>query len=284
MDISPQAAAKRIVLGVQYDGASWQGWQVQPHGMTVQDRLEQALAQFTRTHIATVCAGRTDSGVHGLEQVVHFDTPVVRDMASWVRGVNAFLPASISVRWATEVAVPEPGQIHHAEHDFHARFSATSRTYYYLIYNHPVRSPLMAGRAGWTFRPLDVDAMQAAAQHLVGKHDFSSFRSVECQAKSPVRTMTSLTVEREGDYVIVTLSANAFLHHMVRNIVGSLIYVGTGKKTGDWIAEVLAKRDRALAAPTFMPDGLYLARVDYPPQWKLPQEETRHFLPMMHRR
>jgi tRNA pseudouridine38-40 synthase len=279
-----QESLRRIVLGVQYDGASWQGWQVQPHGQTVQNRLEEALAQFTCTQVATVCAGRTDSGVHGLEQVVHFDTPIVRDMASWVRGVNAFLPPSISVRWATSFAVPDAEHAHSSDHDFHARFSATARTYYYLIYNHPIRSPLMTGRAGWTFRPLDVDAMQVAAQHLVGKHDFSSFRSVECQAKTPVRTMTSLTVEREGDYIIVTLQANAFLHHMVRNIVGSLIYVGTGKKTADWLADVLAKRDRALAAPTFMPDGLYLARVDYPAQWALPQEETRHFLPMLQSR
>lgn len=271
-------------MGVQYDGASWQGWQIQPHGQTVQNCLEKALVQFTRTEVATICAGRTDSGVHALEQVVHFDTSVVRDRASWVRGVNAFLPPSVAVRWATDFAVPEADQIHSSEHGFHARFSATARTYYYLIYNSPVRSPLMTGKAGFVFRPLDVDVMHAAAQVLVGKHDFSSFRSVECQARTPVRTMDSLTVEREGDYIIVTLKANAFLHHMVRNIVGSLIYVGSGKKTPAWLVEVLARQDRALAAPTFMPDGLYLARVDYPAQWALPQEETRHFLPLIQSR
>jgi tRNA pseudouridine38-40 synthase len=271
----------RIVLGVQYDGASWQGWQIQPHGMTVQNCLESALRQFTCTEVSTICAGRTDSGVHALEQVVHFDTAITRDNASWVRGVNAFLPSSIAVRWATQLALPDVQYIHHSEHDFHARFSALSRTYHYLIYNHPVRSPLLTGRAGWTFRPLDEQAMQAAANCLIGLHDFSAFRSVECQANSPVRHMTSLNVVRKGDYIVVTLTANAFLHHMVRNIVGSLIYVGTGKKPVQWMADVLAGRNRALAAPTFMPDGLYLARVDYPKHWHLPQENCDDFLPMI---
>jgi tRNA pseudouridine38-40 synthase len=264
----------RIVLGIQYDGNSWQGWQTQPHGLTVQDKLEAALRKFTLTDIDTTCAGRTDSGVHALEQVVHFDTAIARETASWVRGVNAFLPPSIAVRWACEVPLEEssagnPGE---REDGFHARFSASARTYHYVLYNHPVRSPLLAGKAGWTFRPLDVGLMQQGADHLIGMHDFSSFRAVECQAKSPVRTMESLQVRRHGDMIVFTLKANAFLHHMVRNIVGSLIYVGNGRQQPHWIAEVLAQKDRGCAAPTFMPDGLYLAKVDYPSRWQLPQE------------
>ncbi|WP_370543404.1 tRNA pseudouridine(38-40) synthase TruA [Herbaspirillum sp. Sphag1AN] len=268
---------RRIVLGVQYDGASWQGWQTQPHGLTVQDKLESALRQFTLREIATTCAGRTDSGVHALEQVVHFDTEIVRDKFSWVRGVNAFLPASIAVRWACELPIEEVDAARSRtaqdrEGGFHSRFSATARTYHYLLYNHPVRSPLLAGKAGWTFRPLDVALMQQGADFLVGEHDFTSFRAVECQAKSPIRQMESLQVKRNGDMIVFTLKANAFLHHMVRNIVGSLIFVGNGNQPPEWIAQVLAQKDRSRAAPTFMPDGLYLARVDYPTQWVLPQE------------
>ncbi|MFL9878053.1 tRNA pseudouridine(38-40) synthase TruA [Herbaspirillum rhizosphaerae] len=272
----PLRSLHRIVLGIQYDGNSWQGWQTQPHGLTVQDKLEAALKQFTLVDIDTTCAGRTDSGVHALEQVVHFDTTITRDKSSWVRGVNAFLPSSIAVRWAIELPADEGGDValNGREDGFHARFSATARTYHYMLYNHPVRSPLLAGKAGWTFRPLDVDLMQQAANHLVGKHDFSTFRAVECQAKSPVRTMESLQVRRHGDMIVFTLKANAFLHHMVRNIVGSLIFVGNGRQPPEWIAQILAQQDRSLAAPTFMPDGLYLAKVDYPARWSLPQEEA----------
>lgn len=273
---------KRIALGVQYDGGPWQGWQTQRHGQTVQDALEAALLRFALLPLEVVCAGRTDSGVHALEQVVHFDTAVVRDDASWVRGVNAFLPPSIAVRWACEVPTETPPELA-AAHDpdspyprddgFHARFSAVARTYHYLLYNHPVRSPLLAGRVGWVFRPLDLQRMREGARHLVGTHDFSAFRSIECQAKSPVRTMHSLDIARSGDMFILTLRANAFLHHMVRNIVGSLIAVGHGKQAPEWIAELLDQRDRSKAAPTFMADGLYLARVDYPGVWQLPQDD-----------
>jgi len=282
-------ALRRVVLGVQYDGACWQGWQTQPHRQTVQDQLESALERFTRQRIQTVCAGRTDAGVHALEQVVHFDTPIARDLFSWVRGTNAFLPPTIAVRWACEqpwvddaaVASAAAGtdELHGAQRasvalpfGFHARFSAVARTYHYVLYNHPVRSPLLAGKAGWTFRPLDAQRMHDAARHLVGEHDFTSFRAVECQARSPVRAMESIAVRRHGDIIVFTLKANAFLHHMVRNIVGSLIVVGNGNQPPAWIAEVLARRDRSQAAPTFMPDGLYLARVDYPVAWSLPQE------------
>jgi tRNA pseudouridine38-40 synthase len=283
-----QAASKRIVLGIQYDGGPWQGWQTQRHGQTVQDALEAALLRFALVPLEVVCAGRTDSGVHALEQVVHFDTTLARDTASWVRGVNAFLPASIAVRWACELP-PQPiveaaapsipdsaasGLPYAREDGFHARFSAIARTYHYLLYNHPVRSPLLAGRAGWVFRPLSLQRMREGAQHLVGTHDFSAFRSIECQAKTPVRSMHRLDIVQSGDMFIFTLCANAFLHHMVRNIVGSLITVGQGKQVPDWIADVLAQRDRSKAAPTFMADGLYLARVDYPAQWQLPQQPT----------
>lgn len=260
---------KRIVLGVQYDGMHWHGWQTQPDGHTVQDRLEFALEQFARQPIATTCAGRTDTGVHAVEQVVHFDTPLDREMFSWVRGVNAFLPPSIAVRWACEVPRTEDGN---REDDFHARFSARARTYHYVLYNHPVRSPLLAGRAGWVFRPLDVEAMRQGASYLVGTHDFSAFRAAECQARSPVKSMYSIDIARHGDLIVFTLRATAFLHHMVRNIVGSLILTGNGNQPPEWIGQVLAQRDRSLAAPTFMPDGLYLARIEYDAKWQLPQE------------
>jgi tRNA pseudouridine38-40 synthase len=259
---------KRIVLGVQYDGAPWHGWQTQPSGTTVQDRLEAALAKFAQRDLSTTCAGRTDTGVHALEQVVHFDTDLNRDASSWVRGVNAFLPSSIAVRWACEVG-------HDADGDFHARFSARSRTYRYMLYNHPVRSPLVAGKAGWVFRPLAVDLMQEAATYLLGQHDFSAFRSAECQAKSPIKTIYDAHIERRGDMILFTLHANAFLHHMVRNIVGSLISTGNGTHPPQWIKELLEGRDRKHAAPTFMPDGLYLAKIDYDPKWRLPQEAAQ---------
>lgn len=253
---------KRIALGLQYDGRPWHGWQTQLHGRTVQDVLESALAKFCQTPVDTTCAGRTDAGVHALSQVVHFDTAVSRENFSWVRGVNAFLPASIAVQWATEVEGGEQG--------FHARFSALARTYHYVIYNYPTRSPLFEGRAGWVFRSLDVALMEDAAQALLGKHDFSAFRAAECQAASPVRTLHRIALHRQGDRIIVTLSANAFLHHMVRNIVGSLIQVGIGARPVAWMAELLASRQRQLAAPTFSPDGLYLAKVDYDARWALP--------------
>ncbi len=291
-DTNPQVEGlRRVVLGVQYDGACWQGWQTQPHRQTVQDQLEAALKRFSTHAIATTCAGRTDAGVHALEQLVHFDTPIARDTFSWVRGTNAFLPPTIAVRWACELPYVDDAAIASASSQavelhgsdradadsltrfgFHARFSAIARTYHYVLYNHAVRSPLLAGKAGWTFRPLDVERMHRAAQHLIGEHDFTSFRAVECQAKSPVRKMESISVRRHGDMIVFTLKANAFLHHMVRNVVGSLIAVGNGKQGPEWIAEVLAQRDRSRAAPTFMPDGLYLARVDYPDAWALPQE------------
>jgi tRNA pseudouridine38-40 synthase len=196
---------------------------------------------------------------------VHFDTELNRELFSWVRGVNAFLPPSIAVRWASEVK-------RDASDEFHARFSATARTYHYVLYNHPVRSPLLAGRAGWIFRPLEVGQMRAAAACLLGTHDFSAFRAAECQAKSPMRTMHSINIVRHGDIIVFTLRANAFLHHMVRNIVGSLVFVGNGNQRPEWLKDILEGRDRSRAAPTFMPDGLYLGKIDYDEKWGLPQE------------
>jgi tRNA pseudouridine38-40 synthase len=262
---------KRLVLGIQYDGTPWHGWQTQLSGNTVQDRVELALSRFTQSDIVTTCAGRTDSGVHAIEQVVHFDTLVDRPVASWVRGLNTHLPSSIAVRWASPVRDDQ-------EQEFHARFSARSRTYRYLLYNHSVRSPLWAGKAGWVFRPLDLDRMREAARSLLGTQDFSAFRSVDCQAKSPRKIMHQVELVRRDDVIVMTLHANAFLHHMVRNIVGSLIYVGNGRKPVDWIAELLAEKNRHLAAPTFSPDGLYLTKIDYDPKWQLPQMASESFI------
>ena len=258
----------RIVLGVQYTGTGWNGYQKQPDRNTVQDRLEIALEKFACTQLSTTCAGRTDTGVHAMEQVIHFDTELDRPVQSWVRGVNAFLPESIVVRWAAEVAPDEAGL------DFHARFSARSRTYHYVLYNHPTPSALLAKRAGWVFRPIDVECMRDGARHLIGTHDFTSFRASGCQANTPVKDLHELKIEQYGDIIVFTVRASAFLHHMVRNIVGSLIYIGIGRQEPDWMREVLQARSRDVAAPTFMPDGLYFAKIEYDPKWKLPQEAS----------
>ena len=259
-DSDPAAVlTNRIALGVSYDGRLWQGWQKQPHGQTVQNALEGALRAFTGAAVNTVCAGRTDTGVHGLNQVVHLDTLVSRTPESWVRGTNAHLPESISVMWAQPVS-----------HEFHARFSATARAYTYVILNTRIRHPLWKGRAGWVFQPLNVEAMRQAAVCLIGEHDFSSFRSSQCQAKSPVRIMHCLEVTQQGPRILVHLKANAFLHHMVRNIIGALVQVGQGREPVDYVARVLAARDRTQGAPTFSADGLYLTRVTYP-DYQLPE-------------
>lgn len=257
---------KRIVLGVGYDGESYQGWQTQPNGITVQDRLEFALQKFSNCKVQTICAGRTDAGVHAIEQVVHFDTNLKREMYSWVNGVNAFLPSSIVVLWAREVEVTEGFD----PDNFHARYSAFSRTYHYILYNHPIRSPVWAGRAGWFFRPLQLSSMLEAASYLPGEHDFTVFRAAGCQAKTPIKQMYEVTIRQQGDLFVFSLRANAFLHHMVRNIVGALIFVGVGKRDPTWIQDLIESRDRSLAAPTFMPDGLYLAKVGYDQKWNLP--------------
>src|SRR5690554_6014235 len=203
----------RVALGLAYDGESWQGWQTQPSGLTVQDTLESALAQFLSQPTATICAGRTDTGVHALEQVVHIDTGVQRQAESWVRGLNAMLPSSIAVQWACPVS-----------EEFHARFSALSRTYVYLVRQARVRSPLAHGRTGWVHRPLYLEPMRQAAARLLGEHDFSAFRSSQCQAASPVRTLHSLEISYVNGCFVFVFRANAFLHHMVRNLMGALLY------------------------------------------------------------
>jgi tRNA pseudouridine38-40 synthase len=253
----------RIALGVSYDGSPFEGWQSQPSRNTVQDVLERALGGIAGEAVRVSAAGRTDTGVHALAQVVHFDTAVARPDGAWVRGTNAALPDAVAVQWACRV-----------DEAFHARFSATARSYVYLLYNHPVRPAVFAGRTGWFHDPLDVDAMRTAAQHLLGEHDFSAFRSSECQAKSPVKTLERIAVNCNGPYVTFELTASAFLHHMVRNIVGCLVYVGKGRHQPPWLAEVLAARERARAAPTFPPHGLYLSGVRYDARWQLPGFST----------
>jgi len=252
----------RIALGISYLGSAYQGWQSQPSGQTVQDHLERALAQFANVPaIGTLCAGRTDAGVHGLAQVVHFDTDIARAMNAWVRGTNRYLPADIAVQWAHEVPLA-----------FHARASAIARRYAYVLLESPVRPSFEAGRAGWVFRPLDHAAMQAAAAHLIGEHDFSSFRAAQCQALSPVKHLQRIDICRRGAYWRFDFEANAFLHHMIRNLMGCLVAVGQGLRPPGWVADVLAARSRELAAPTFAPDGLYFLGPVYPPHWGLPAQ------------
>ncbi|HUP93889.1 MAG TPA: tRNA pseudouridine(38-40) synthase TruA [Burkholderiales bacterium] len=249
----------RVALGVEYDGAAFCGWQTQPSGCGVQDHLEAALAHIAGETVETTCAGRTDAGVHALEQVVHFDTTARRPLSAWVRGVNASLPATLAVLWSQEV-----------RSDFHARYSARNRCYRYVLLNHPVRPAADHGRVGWFHLPLDVERMREAAQFMTGEHDFSAFRSAECQARSPVRDLRTIEIERRGVYVVFDFCANAFLHHMVRNLMGTLIHIGKGKRAPPWAAEVLASRDRSQCAPTFDAAGLYLARVEYDAEWDLP--------------
>ncbi len=252
----------RIALGLEYDGGAFHGWQTQPGGNTVQDTLESALSSIAAQPVRVVCAGRTDTGVHATAQVVHFDTGADRPPEAWVRGVNALLPPTLAVRWMREV--PEA---------FHARFSARARRYRYLLLNRPQRPGLWHGRAGWFHRPLDLAAMREGAALLVGEHDFSAFRAAQCQARSPRKFLSRAEVRRQGDFFVFDFEANAFLHHMVRNLVGSLVYVGKGKHPPRWIAELLDAGDRRLAAPTFAPDGLYLCGVDYEAHWALPEPE-----------
>ena len=261
----------RVALGLEYDGSRFCGWQTQPQGCAVQDALERALAEVAGQAVATICAGRTDAGVHALAQVVHFDTTAERPESAWVRGVNALLPQACAVNWSRAV---DPA--------FNARYSAVSRCYRYVLLNHAVRPALDETRVGWFHLPLDLDGMRSAARLLVGEHDFSAFRSAECQARTPVRTLTRLEIERRGDYVIFDVCANAFLHHMVRNLVGCLVYVGKGKYPPEWVGEVLESRDRGRGAPTFAAAGLYLSRVTYEARWGLPDEPRRALMSFGH--
>jgi len=250
----------RLALGVSYRGQAYHGWQSQPDGNTVQDRLEAALSAFADQPVRTLCAGRTDAGVHGLNQVVHFDTPLDRQPFSWVRGTNRFLPPDIAVQWCRPTAS-----------DFHARNSARGRRYAYVLLESVVRPALEAGLAGWVFRPLAEQPMQAAIRCLIGEHDFSALRAAECQAASPIKTLHSIAIQRRGAYWRVEFDANAFLHHMVRNIMGCLVAVGTGSRPAEWVGQVLESRDRSLAAPTFPPDGLYFIGPYYDAHHTIPE-------------
>jgi tRNA pseudouridine38-40 synthase len=255
----------RLALGISYNGQAYEGWQSQTSGRTIQDRLELALGTFAGQPISTVCAGRTDAGVHGLMQVVHFDTAVRREEFSWVRGTNRYLPPDIAVQWARPV--PDA---------FHSRASAIARRYAYLVLESAVRPSLDSGRVGWVFRNLDGDAMRAAASLLLGQHDFTSFRASQCQAKSPVKTLRRFEISRRGSYWRMDFEADAFLHHMIRNIMGCLLVIGQGQHRPTWMAEVLAARSRDAAAPTFAPDGLYFLGPVYAPEWNLPSQTAAY--------
>lgn len=250
----------RIALGIEYNGQHFSGWQAQQHLLTVQGCLEEALSKIADEPIKLFCAGRTDAGVHAVGQVVHFDTNVERNVRAWTLGANTYLPPTISVNWAR--VVPD---------DFHARFSAEARCYRYFIYNHSVRSAHLDGRATWHYHELDVTSMQLAGQVLLGEQDFSSFRSAECEAKSPMRNVHFLNVVRRGNFVMIEVQANAFLHHMVRNISGALMRIGAGVHPPEWLETVLHARDRRQAAETASPAGLYLYRVIYPEMYDLPE-------------
>lgn len=248
-------------MGVEYDGSGFRGWQWQRHtDNTVQFEIEKALSTVANQTVRVHCAGRTDAGVHGAEQVVHFDTTAERSMRGWTYGTNTNLPDSCCILWAKEV-----------DEEFHARFSATARRYRYIILNRPVRPSIMARRTTWDYRELDTEKMHLAAQDLVGEHDFSSYRAVACQAKKPVRNLRWIQVSRHGQYVVIDVEADGFLHHMVRNIAGVLLDIGAGRAAVEWAGEVLAHRDRNLGGVTAPPHGLYLMKITYPEQFQLPQ-------------
>ncbi|MDV7103166.1 tRNA pseudouridine(38-40) synthase TruA [Vibrio sp. TH_r3] len=250
----------RIALCVEYNGTNYSGWQRQKHVNSVQQELEKSLSIVAAHPIEVQCAGRTDAGVHGTGQVVHFDTNAARKMAAWTMGANANMPKDISVRWAKEVS-----------DDFHARFSATARRYRYIIYNHALRPGIFSSGVSHYHGELDAEKMHQAGQYLLGENDFSSFRAAHCQSRSPWRNIMHVNVSRLGDYVIIDVKANAFVHHMVRNITGSLIVVGRGEQPPEWIEWLLKEKNRALAGATAKADGLYLVDVDYPKEYGLPR-------------
>ncbi len=250
---------QRIALGIEYDGTDYQGWQRLSHGRTLQAAVEAALSSVADHPVEVTCSGRTDAGVHAHCQVVHFDSAAARDMRAWVLGANARLPHDIAVLWAQPV---DPA--------FHARHGARARRYRYRILNRPVRAALDRRMVTWERQPLDADRMHAAAQALVGEHDFSAFRTVHCQAPHPRRHLREIQVRRDGPFVVIEVEANAFLHHMVRNIVGSLLPIGRGEQPVEWMAALLAGRDRSVAGPTAPASGLALLHARYPREWGLP--------------
>ncbi|WP_152206706.1 tRNA pseudouridine(38-40) synthase TruA [Marinobacter changyiensis] len=251
----------RVALVFEYDGAGYHGWQFQKSGVpSIEGALVKAISRVADHPVELVCAGRTDAGVHASYQVVHFDTPSVRDMRAWVMGINTGLPPAAAVHWAGAVA-----------EDFHARFSATFRRYRYIIFNHEVRPGILRKQISWTFRPLEAEVMNRAAQVLLGEHDFSAFRAAGCQSRTPNRRLDFIEIRRHGEYLVLDVKANAFLHHMVRNIAGALMAVGSGKRPERWIHEILTGRDRKLAGVTAPPDGLYLVDVGYPDHFGIPK-------------
>lgn len=250
----------RMALGIEYDGSGFSGWQRQAHALGVQQVLEQALSKVADHPVEVVCAGRTDAGVHATAQVVHFDTTAERSARAWILGTTCNLPSAVCVNWAQPV--PD---------DFHARFSATGRRYRYVILNRPVRAALLRDRVCWEYRPLDAQRMAAAARCLIGEHDFSAFRAQGCQARHPHREVYALDIQRHGEFIHIDIAANAFLHHMVRNIAGTLLAVGRGEQPVDWVAEVLAARDRTCGGITSSAAGLYLVQVLYPGNFAVPQ-------------
>jgi tRNA pseudouridine38-40 synthase len=258
---------QRVALAIEYRGSDYHGFQVQPNGVkTVQQALEKALSIVADEDITLVCAGRTDAGVHATNQIIHFDTLALRAPKAWVLGTRQHLPDTIGVRWAKNVPP-----------HFHARFSALARTYRYLISNSETSSALLHDQVTWSSRSLDIEKMRVAANYFVGQHDFTSFRATQCQAKSPVRTIHYLKLIRQGDLIVLEVCANAFLHHMVRNIVGVLLAVGAGDKDPIWASEVLSARDRSKASVTAKPNGLYLVSVEFPVEFNLPRNSLGPF-------
>ena len=264
----PGPKARRVAALLEYDGTDYAGWQSQEHSVSIQDAVQAAISFVAGEPVIAICAGRTDRGVHAVGQVIHFDTNAVRSPRAWVLGANTKLGPAIALQWAGEV---EPA--------FHARHRATRRIYRYCILNRSARSALLRTRAAWIHRPLDAEAMHAAAQALIGEHDFSAFRSVECQSKTPVRRVERIEVRREGDYLWLEIEANAYLHHMVRNIVGTLLDVQRESDPAAAMARVLERGDRRLAGATAPAAGLYLWRVEYPPVYGIPAPEHGHLLP-----
>lgn len=257
----------RIALGVEYNGHGFHGWQTQ-HGLpTVQETLEKALSIVANEPITLFCAGRTDANVHATGQVVHFNTHAKRHIDAWIWGTNSQLPPSVVVNWARAV-----------DYRFHARFTATARRYRYVIYNHPIRPALLSTRATWHYYRLDAERMAAAGSYLIGEQDFSAFRSAQCNSNSPMRNVTEFQVERQGDFIFLDIQANAFLHHMVRNIAGSLMKVGSGARDINWFQEILLAKNRRLAAETASPDGLYLTKVVYPEPYIFPVPDSKFLL------
>lgn len=259
---------QKYACRIEYQGQGYSGWQSQTHSKSIQAELEQALSTVANAPVSTICAGRTDSGVHATGQIIHFETAVERSLYSWRMGTNANLPKDIAINWINRV-----------DASFHARFSATERRYRYVIHNAASRSAIHYKKVTTYFQPLDAEAMHIASQHLLGEHDFTSFRAAHCQAKTAIRHLTNISIHRQQAFIYIDISANAFLHHMVRNIVGSLLPIGLGEQKPEWLADILQCKDRKQAGVTAPADGLYLVSVQYPPEFKLPEDD---YLPQFH--